>query len=154
MILAPRPGGPATTSGFSLRNVLGLQDEERKPSEVIAVEVRQQDNIDVRGLDLEPLHRDERGGAAVDEQALSVRLIGAHVDAGLEPPSAAEGVVAPQKPYVHFSYANPPESSEYEATVPKTRRTIPESGASGRIGLAAGSTPGGISELPKGYRTS
>src|SRR5215210_6938218 len=71
---------------LSLRNVLGLQDEERKPSEVIAVEVRQQDNIDVGGLDLEPLHRDERGGAAVDEQALSVRLIGAPVDAGLEPP--------------------------------------------------------------------
>ena len=153
MILASSPGGPATTSGFSLRNVLGLQDEERKPSEVIAVEMREQDNVDVGGLDLEPLHRDERGGAAVDEQALSVRLVGAHVDAGLKPPSAAEGVAAPQKPYVHFSYANPPESSEYEATVAKARRTIPEYGASGRIGLAAGFTPGGVSEIPKGYRT-
>src|SRR3954471_3625354 len=37
-----------------------------------------------------------------------VRLVGLYVEAGLEPPSATEGVTTPQKSYADFCYADPP----------------------------------------------
>ena len=56
------------------------------------------------------LHRDERRGAAVDEQVCSAGPIGFYIDTGLEPSPAAEGVAATQEPYADFSYVDPPEN--------------------------------------------
>src|SRR3712207_3518010 len=82
-------------------------------SEVVAVEVREQDGVDVGGLYPVPLHRDERRGAAVHEQtrgapSLESKPFGVHVNTGLEPPPAAKGIPASQKPYVHFPHVDPP----------------------------------------------
>ena len=49
---------------------------------MVAVQVRHQHSVDRRGIDPEPLHGDERGCPAIDEEG---RSLGAHVDAGVEP---------------------------------------------------------------------
>ena len=57
--------------------------------------------VDRRGIDAEPLHGDERGRPAIDEEG---RFLGSHVDAGVEPAPAPEGVAATQEPNVHASH--------------------------------------------------
>ena len=80
---------------------LGVQDEKGYPPEVVAVQVRDQHDVDRRGVDPESLHGDERGRTTIDEER---RVLGAHVDAGMESPPAPEGVTAPQKPDVSIPH--------------------------------------------------
>ena len=62
---------------------------------MVAVQVREQDALDLRGLNTEALHRHERRGPAIDKKLGGLSL---QVDAGLKSTSASEGIAAPQKP--------------------------------------------------------
>jgi hypothetical protein len=47
---------------------LGVQDEKGDTPEMVAVQVREQDALDLRGLNTEALHRHERRGPAIDKK--------------------------------------------------------------------------------------
>jgi hypothetical protein len=78
--------------------VLRLEQQKRQAAEMIAVEMAEEHPVDGRGLDAEAAHGDERGGAAVDQEALAA---GGHEEAGLQTAAAAERVAAAQHPDRH-----------------------------------------------------
>jgi hypothetical protein len=69
--------------------VPGVEDHERQPAEVVAVEVADQHAVDRRGRHLGPLHRHQRGRPAVDHPAFPA---GVEQEGCLEAPAAGEGV--------------------------------------------------------------
>src|SRR2546425_10168091 len=77
---------------------LTVEEQEGHAAEVITVQVREDDGVDRERVHAEAAHRDERGGAAVQEHLRPGRL---HVDARLEPPAAAEGVARAKEPDSH-----------------------------------------------------
>src|SRR3546814_11969107 len=84
---------------------------------MIAVEVSDQDGVDAVTVDPRRLHRRQGGRAAVDqERAAAVARSGADMEAGVQPPAAAEGVSAAQEPYPH-SLCHPPRSRSEERRV-------------------------------------
>ena len=65
---------------------------------MITVQVREDDGVDRLRVHAEAAHRDERGGAAVEQHLRTGRL---DVDARLEPPAAAERIARSEKPDPH-----------------------------------------------------
>jgi hypothetical protein len=59
-----RPGTPRE---------LAVEDQERQTAEVVAVQVRQQHRVHRIRIDAEPLHRDQRRRAAVDQHRTITR---------------------------------------------------------------------------------
>src|ERR1700678_804614 len=47
---------------------LGIEQEERQSGKMIAVKMRDQDEIDIVARDIEPLQGRQRGGAAIDQE--------------------------------------------------------------------------------------
>ena len=80
--------------GFTAADELGVDDEKGDAAEMVPVEMGDQDAIDCCGADPRVFHRDQRRGAAVDEEADST---GIDMDARLEPAPAPEVVSAAQK---------------------------------------------------------
>src|SRR5438128_1945949 len=77
---------------------LSVEDQEGHAAEVITVQVREDDGVDRLRVHAEAAHRDERGGAAVEQHLRAGRL---DVDARLEPPAAAERIARSEKPDPH-----------------------------------------------------
>src|SRR3990172_7788960 len=71
-----------------------FQDEERDASEVVPVQMGDEDCVDARWRHAPTLHADERGGAAVEKEP---RVPGINEETGLQPASAPEGVTAAEK---------------------------------------------------------
>jgi hypothetical protein len=82
-------GGPTMTRSFSRRRELAVQDQERNATEVIAMEVANDDCVDLVGFDAECLHGHETRGTAINEQ---MRTGGLQLHARLEPTAVAERV--------------------------------------------------------------
>ena len=80
--------------GFPTADELGVEDEKGYAAEMVAVEVGDQDAIDRGGADPCAFHRNQRRGAAVEQQA---SLAGVDVDTRLEAPSASEVVTASEE---------------------------------------------------------
>ena len=59
-------------SGWVRRAGWRVQYEERHAAAVIRMEMGKQDEIDPIALDAQPVHRDQRGGAAIDQEIRSV----------------------------------------------------------------------------------
>ena len=70
---------------------LAVEDQERQPSEMIAVQMGDGDGSDVVRLQAESFEADERARPAVDEQRLRYCLA-SHMQASLQSPPGAEGV--------------------------------------------------------------
>jgi hypothetical protein len=73
---------------------VSVHDEKGNSAEVVAVKVREQDGVDEQRVHAEMLHRDEGGGATVDEQVHRFRP---DVEAGLETTPAPKSVSATHK---------------------------------------------------------
>lgn len=82
----------------SLREELRIQDEEGQTAEVVTMEVAHENRLDAVGHDARPLHRDERRGPAVDDEASRDSL---DQDAGIEPPTTSKRIPAPEKRQLH-----------------------------------------------------
>ena len=77
------PGANARRSGNrqrsrTLGNKLRVEHEEWNPAEVIGMEVREQDEIYRGAVDAKPLHGDQRGRAAIDQEPAA---LGCHMEA-------------------------------------------------------------------------
>ena len=70
---------------------LPIENEERKSTEMVAVEMADEDCIDLVGVDTRSLERDERRGTEVYDARITIRF---REDARLEATAAAEGVAA------------------------------------------------------------
>src|SRR5439155_9707850 len=68
---------------------LAIKDEKRQASEMIAVQVGQQDVPDLGWVQAGPLQRNQRRSPAIDQDGLARP---GEVEAGLEPAPAAEGI--------------------------------------------------------------
>jgi hypothetical protein len=68
---------------------LPIEHEERKPTEVVAVEMADEHRIDLVGVDPRSFERDERRRAAVDKARMPIRF---SEDARLEAPAATERI--------------------------------------------------------------
>ena len=77
---------------------LAIQHEERHAAEVVAVQVAQDDPADLARIDAGALQRDERGGAAVEEDGIARPR---EMQARLKPAAAAEGVARPDERELH-----------------------------------------------------
>ena len=65
---------------------------------MIAVEMRDQDEVDVVARDAEPLQRRQRGGAAIDQE---IDAFAGDMKAGVVPAAGAERVAAADKSQLH-----------------------------------------------------
>ena len=74
---------------FPAGEKLRVEQEERQPAEMIAVQMREDDRVDAVGIDALPFQRRHGRGAAVDQQRA---LGGLQEEAGIEPATRAEGV--------------------------------------------------------------
>ena len=72
-------------------DVVRFQNEEWHAADVIAVEVRKKDEINLVALDSELVHRHERGGSAIDQR---VDVPSDQVEAGIETSARPEGIAA------------------------------------------------------------
>ena len=86
------------SASFALEHVVGLEDEERHAADVIAVKVREEDDVDLVAVDRELVHRNERGGAAIDQ---GVDAASDEMEAGIELPARAEGIAAADELQMH-----------------------------------------------------
>ena len=75
-----------------------MEDQERNAAEVVAVQMGEDHRIDRSRIDAEVAHRDQRRGAAIDEDLSLTRL---EVNARLEAPAAAERVSRAEKADLH-----------------------------------------------------
>jgi hypothetical protein len=83
---------------------LPIENEERKPTEVIPVEVADENRSNTVGVDPRSLERDERGRTAVDEAGMPIRL---SENARLQATAATERVAAPQESNSHACHRPP-----------------------------------------------
>src|SRR5262249_35660112 len=73
----------------ALGDQLRVKHEERDAAKMVGVEMREQDEIDAGAVDREPLQRDQRRGAAVNQKGGS---FGGHMEARIEAPARPERV--------------------------------------------------------------
>lgn len=83
---------------------LPIENKEGKPSEVIPVEVADEDRIDLVGVYSRSLERDERRCTAVDEEGIAIRF---SENARLQATAAAEGVAATKESNSHACHSPP-----------------------------------------------
>jgi hypothetical protein len=91
-------GRACNDEGLGPARELGIEQEEGQAGEMIAVEMRNQDQLDVVALDLEPLHCRQRRGAAVDQQ---IGALSGEMKAGVVAAARAERVTAADEPQLH-----------------------------------------------------
>ena len=84
---AGRPGDGERT--FAPRHELRVEQQERQRAEMVAVQVRQDDAVDLAVVEPARLERHHRGRAAIDQQG---RLRGLEPEAGVEAAAGTEGV--------------------------------------------------------------
>src|SRR3984893_17909943 len=70
---------------------------------MVGMEMGGDDQIDRIAVDAEPLHRDQRRGAAIDKE---IYLTPDHMKASVEPPPRSEGVAAADELNVHARALN------------------------------------------------
>ncbi|MGY3295093.1 hypothetical protein ACVW0I_000854 [Bradyrhizobium sp. LM6.11] len=75
-----------------------VEQDKRQPGKMVAVEMRDQDEIDIVAVDLESLQRRQSRRAAIDQE---VDLAPRDVEAGVEPAAGSEGVAAADKAQLH-----------------------------------------------------
>src|SRR6266404_186069 len=68
---------------------LSVEQEERKRTEMVPVQMRKQDAVDTVGVEAVRLERDQRRGAEVDQKR---PFGGFEKEAGIEPATGAEGI--------------------------------------------------------------
>ena len=99
-----QPGLDALRSGDHQRpgppRELRIEQQERQAAEMIAVKMRDQDQVDVVAPDVEPLQRRQRGGAAVDQE---IDAAAGDMKAGIVPAAGAERIAAADKSQLHRS---------------------------------------------------
>lgn len=78
---------------------LCLEHEEWNAAHVVCMKMCEKDRIDSVTIDAEFFHRNERGGAAIDEKIYSVSY---NMKARVEPPTRSECVAAAEKLNSHF----------------------------------------------------
>ena len=86
---ARRPGDDERT--LAPHHQLRLDQEERQRAEMIAMQMREDDAVDLAVIEPARLQRDRRRRAAIDQQR---RLRGLQPEAGVEPAAGAEGIAA------------------------------------------------------------
>ena len=74
---------------LALGKELGIEQEERKCAEMVAVQMREHDPIDAIGIEAVRLERDQRGGTAIDQERALRRL---DEKTRVEPAAGAEGI--------------------------------------------------------------
>ena len=79
---------------------LRVEQQERQSGEMIAVEMRDQDQIDIVARDAEPLQCRQRRGAAIDQE---IDVFAADMKAGVVPAAGPERVAAADKLQLHRS---------------------------------------------------
>jgi hypothetical protein len=84
------------------------------------MEMGEQDEIDPIALDAEPVHGDQRGSAAIDQE---ISLRADNVKAGIETPPGPEGVTTPDELQLH-SFLRAPLGSMGAGLPPCQRGTI------------------------------
>jgi hypothetical protein len=77
---------------------LRIEQEERQPCKVVALEMRDQDQVDIVAIDLEPVQGRQRGGPAIDQE---IDLLPGDVEAGIRPATRAECIAAADKAQLH-----------------------------------------------------
>ena len=90
--LDPRPrAGRAGDDQRTLapRHELRVEQQERQRAEMVAVQMRQDDAVDIAVIEPARLQRHRRGRAAIDQQR---RLRGFQPEAGVEAAAGAEGI--------------------------------------------------------------
>ena len=80
------------------RHELGLQQQERQSSEMIAMQMRHQHRRDPVGVDSPLADRHHRRGAAIDQE---VDALARDVEAGVQPSARADRVAAADKSQLH-----------------------------------------------------
>src|SRR3981189_1718231 len=78
---------------------LGIEQQKRQAPEMIAVEMRDQDEVDSIASDGQPLQRRQRGCAAIDQE---IDALAGNMKAGVEPATRAESVAAADKLQLHW----------------------------------------------------
>ncbi len=87
------PGGPGDGQRtLASCQELGVEQQERQPAEMIAVQMRQDDAVDPQRIDALRLQRHQCGSAAIDQQGAARAL---QQEAGVEPAAGAEGISDP-----------------------------------------------------------
>jgi hypothetical protein len=81
---------------------LTVQDEEREAAEVVAVQMGQKDPADRSRVHAGPLHRDQRGRPAVDQERPARAL---QEEARLKAPSAPKRVARPEELKLNLAQA-------------------------------------------------
>src|SRR6516162_6295548 len=79
---------------------LSIEQQEWKPTEMVAMQVRKQDAVDAIDVDRARLERDQGGGAEIDQQRAFGRF---QEEAGVEPASRAERIPASDNSQAHGS---------------------------------------------------
>ncbi len=102
---------------------LRVEQQERQAGEMIAVEMRDQDQVDFVARDAEPLQRRQRRGAAIDQE---IDARAGDVKAGVGPAAGAERVAAADKSQLHRRL---PPARNYRP------RGVPNSRDSSQIGI-------------------
>ena len=96
--------GTGDPKGIGATRELPVENQERKPSEMIPVKVADQNRDDLAGIDFRSLERDERRCTAVDEARMPVRF---GENAGLQATAAPERVATPQESNSHACHDSP-----------------------------------------------
>ncbi|MGY3272706.1 hypothetical protein ACVJ5M_000303 [Bradyrhizobium sp. S3.7.6] len=71
-----------------------IEQDKRQPGKMVAVEMRDENEVDLVAVDLESLQRRQGRRAAIDQE---VGRAPRDVEAGVEPAARAEGVAAADK---------------------------------------------------------
>src|SRR5260370_5118899 len=77
---------------------LRIEQQKRQACEMIAVEMRDQDEVDRIARDGEPLQRRQRGCAAIDQE---IDVLAGDMEAGVEPATGTERIAAADKLQLH-----------------------------------------------------
>ena len=86
------------TSGRVAARELRVEQQKRQSGEMIAVEMRDQDEVDIVARDAEPLQRRQRRGAAIDQE---IDALAGDMKAGVGPAAGTERVAAADKLQLH-----------------------------------------------------
>ena len=94
---------------------VGVEDEERQPTEVIAVQMTDHHRVHLAWIEVLGLYGGQAGGATVDERGVALLL---EADACLEPTAAAEGIPAADDCDLHVDSLPPMWIGEWDGYGP------------------------------------
>jgi hypothetical protein len=99
--------GPGNHQRAGAARELGVEQQKRQSGEMIAMKMRDQNEIDLVARDTEPLQRRQRGGAAIDQE---IDVAAGDVKAGVISAARTQRVAAADKSQLHRSI--PQDSAE------------------------------------------